>query len=76
MPEIGHHCVNALVELFDAREQGPLPGAELSPMEAYQQIIKCKTFEEIHTVLDTEQDVEEGDFRMIDFDGLSARTGA
>lgn len=58
------------IALLDAREQGPLPGAELSPMEAYQQIIQCKSFEEIgRRVIDTEQ-TDDGDYRVIDFDAL------
>ena len=44
-------------------------------MEAYQQIIQCKTFEEIGCrVVDAEQ-TDRGDYRVIDFDALSARTG-
>jgi len=74
--ERGYGKAPERVELFDARELGPLPGAELSPMEAYQQIIQCKTFEEIgRGVIDAEQ-TDGGDYRVIDFDGLSARTGA
>lgn len=35
------------IELLDAREQSPLPGADLTPQQAYLQLIKHKTFDEI-----------------------------
>jgi hypothetical protein len=39
------------VELLDAREQGPLPGAELTPLQAYLQVIKFRAIEEIEPYL-------------------------
>jgi hypothetical protein len=70
--ERGYGKAPERIELFDARELGPLPGAELSPMEAYQQIIQCKTFEEIRCrVVDADQ-TKHGDYRVINFDELSS----
>jgi hypothetical protein len=66
--ERGYGKAPERIELLDAREQGPLPGAELSPVEAYMQLIKYKTYEEVQPLVDT-QAVEEGDFRMIELDG-------
>jgi len=72
--ERGYGKAPERIELLDARDQGPLPGAELSPMEAYQQLIQCKIFEEIEALVDT-QHPEDGDFRVIELDGLLARRG-
>ncbi len=68
--ERGYGKAPERIELLDEREQGPLPGAELTGQEAYMQLIKYKTYEEIAAaVLDTEQTVEEGDYRVLELDG-------
>jgi hypothetical protein len=70
--ERGYGKAPERIELLDAREIGPLPGAELSPMEAYQQIIQCKTFEEIgRGVIDAEQ-TDRGNHLVIDIDVLAS----
>jgi hypothetical protein len=66
--ERGYGRAPERIELLDAREQGPLPGAELPPVEAYMQLIKYKTYEEMQPFVGA-QSLEEGDFRVIDLDG-------
>ena len=55
--------------LFNAREQGPMPGADLTPMKAYLEIIQYKSFERIQTALiDSEEAADEGVFSLPRFD--------
>jgi hypothetical protein len=55
--------------LIDAREQGPMPGADLTPMKAYMEIIQYKSFERIQTALiDSEEAADEGVFSLPKFD--------
>jgi len=68
--ERGHGKASERIELLDAREQGPQPGAEMTEQEAYLKLIKYKTYEEISAaVLDTEQTVEEGDYQLLELEG-------
>ena len=68
--ERGYGKAPERIALLDAREQGPLPGAELTPLEAYNQVIQCKSFEEIQgAVLDSEQAGEDSVFSLPQLDG-------
>jgi len=68
--ERGYGKAPQRIALLDAREQGPLPGAELTPLEAYNQVIQCKSFEEVQAVvLDCEQAGEDSVFSLPQLDG-------
>jgi hypothetical protein len=68
--ERGYGKAPERIALLDAREQGPLPGAELTPIEAYMQVIECKTFEGIRAALpDNEEAVDDSSFSLPIFDG-------
>jgi hypothetical protein len=67
--ERGYGKAPERIALLDAREQGPLPGAELTPLEAYNWVIGCKSFEEIQAVvLDGEQAGEDSVFSLPQLD--------
>ncbi len=67
--ERGYGKAPERVELLDARKQGPQPGAEMSEQEAYMQLIKFKTYEEIAPfVVDAEQ-TDSGDYQVLELDG-------
>lgn len=53
------------IELLDVREQGPLPGADLSPQQAYMQLIKYKTFEEMESFVGAHT-APDGDYGVIE----------
>ncbi len=67
--ERGYGRAPERIELKDAREQGPLPGSELSGMEAYMQLIKFKTYEEISSVVVDAEKTDSGDYQVIELDG-------
>jgi hypothetical protein len=62
------------IALLDARERGPLPGAELTPLEAYMAIIECKSFEGIRAALpDSGEAVDDNSFSLPIFDGKNPK---
>ena len=67
--ERGYGKAPERIALLDAREQGPMPGADLTPMQAYTAIIQYKSFERIQTALtDSEEAADEGVFSLPQFD--------
>jgi hypothetical protein len=68
--ERGYGKAPERIALLDAREQGPQPGADLSPLEAYMQLIECKTFAEVQAALPDGQEAAEDDvFALTKLDG-------
>jgi hypothetical protein len=50
------------IALLDARQQAPLPGADHSPEQAYLELIKCKTYEEIQVCVERQERIAALDF--------------
>ena len=67
--ERGYGKAPERIALLDAREQGPMPGADLTPMQAYMEIIQYNGFERIQTALtDSEEAADESVFSLPQFD--------